>query len=112
MSAQKQSNNGFNMQIMPTHMDNDDLYEDDDSYSGSSEDEEYEGGNRTQVSPRRKRKVPRHMRRDKPNCCKRCLKRIENRMVFGYQDKKLDKIVADYKIRDKHIVQKRTQREQ
>jgi len=103
MSAQKQSNNGFNMQIMPTHMENDDLYEDDDSYSGSDEDEEYEGGNRTQVSPRRKRKVPRHMRRDKPNCCKRCLKSIENRMVFGYQDKKLDKIVADYKIRDKHI---------
>ena len=51
MSAQKQSNNGFNMQIMPTHMENDDLYEDDDSYSGSDEDEEYEGGNRTQVSP-------------------------------------------------------------
>lgn len=103
MSVGKENRNGFNMQIMPTHMDNDDLYDDDSDYD-SEEDEEYEhGGSRTRVSPIKKKKIPRHMRRHKPNCCKRCFKDIENRVVFGFQDKNLETIVSEYNIRDQHV---------
>ena len=101
MSGQKGSN-GLSMQIMPTHLDYaDDIYEDDDDYD--SEDEYYEGG-KTKISPRKqKKKVPRHLRRPKPNCCKQMCKRVTNRLVFGYHDKELEQLVSEYKIRDQHI---------
>eukprot|EP00944_MAST-04C_sp_MAST-4C-sp1_P014643 g14643.t1 len=103
MPEQKGSN-GLSMQIMPTHLDYaDDIYEDDD-YPDSEDDDEYYDGGKTKISPRKqKKKVPRHLRRPKPNCCKRICKRVTNRLVFGYHDKELEKVVSEYKIRDQHV---------
>ena len=103
MSAQKQSNNGFNMQIMPTHMENDDCMKTTILIVVQTKTKNMKVV-RTQVSPRRKRKVPRHMRRNKPNyLLQKMLKKYRKWDGFWISDKKLDKIVADYKIRDKHI---------
>ena len=75
-------------------------------YDGEDSDDSYSSGSEEEVAPTKsseRKKKNKVQKRRKAGCCKRCILSLEHRLVIGYHDIELDKIIKKYEIRDPHV---------